>query len=424
MSTPTSYLQPRAYHAFRCIGADCEDTCCSGWLINVDKTTYEAYQRCEDPDLGPRLRALIAIHPASTSDANYARIAMSGTTCPFLTDGLCGIQNKLGEASLANLCAQFPRVMTLVDGVLQRSLDLSCPEAVRVMLLDPAPMQFDTDTGAPHSRALGDLSELTTADDASPKPYRYFHEIRAFVIELLQHRAYPLWMRLVALGAFCDQLEQLQAAGQNAQTPECIGWFRQAIASKQLDAAIQAHQARPVLQLGVVLEVIVARITGDYVSPGFLACYRDFKEGIAWTSESSMEEIGARYAAASAEYYAPFLARHGHMLEHYLVNYVHRTLFPLPPQKASADTSAHPPVESIRERCLLMMTFYAVIQTVLTGMAAYRRDAFGPAYAVAVVQSVAKAFEHNPSFPARALKILEEKGIRNGVSMAVLIRTC
>ena len=61
MPLPPKRLQPRAYHAFRCIGAECQDTCCSGWLVNVDKATYEAYRRCEDPALGPRLRELVTI---------------------------------------------------------------------------------------------------------------------------------------------------------------------------------------------------------------------------------------------------------------------------------------------------------------------------------------------------------------------------
>jgi hypothetical protein len=39
-----------------------------------------------------------------------------------------------------------------------------------------------------------------------------------------------------------------------------------------------------------------------------------------------------------------------------------------------------------------------------------------------VIQSVTKAFEHNGSFPEKALKILSEKGMRNCVSMAVLLR--
>ena len=61
-------LQPKCFERFRCIGADCEDTCCSGWLVNIDKSTYQNYQHCEDPELGPRLRQLVTINTAGTTD--------------------------------------------------------------------------------------------------------------------------------------------------------------------------------------------------------------------------------------------------------------------------------------------------------------------------------------------------------------------
>lgn len=420
MPLPPKSLQPRAYHAFRCIGAECEDTCCTGWLVNIDKATYQKYQHCEDAELGPRLRELVTIHAASTGDESYARIGLSGTSCPFLEEGLCGIQNKLGETYLSTVCSTFPRRTNVVDDVLHRTLDLSCPEAARLLLLDPNPMEFDEEEGVAHDSRLGEHCVLTTADANSPKPYRYFRELRAFTIELLQYRAYPLWKRLIVLASFCDQLEQLAEAGQNAQVPAAIEWFRNAIHGNLLDEAIQHHSPKPVVQLSILLELIVARITVEYVSPRFLESYREFKDGIEWSAESSMEEIAERYAAAFSGPFAPFLSRHEHMLEHYLVNYVHRTLFPVSQPKTSRD--GHRAAETIREHCLMMLTYYGVIQTVLIGVAAFYGAEFGPSHAIRVIQSVTKAFEHNLSFPERALKILAGKGLRNCVSMAILVR--
>ena len=419
---PTKRLQPAAYHAFRCIGAECEDTCCSGWLVNIDRETYELYQRCGDAEMGPRLRELVTINPASQSGNSYARIGLDGASCPFLEHGLCGIQNQLGDSFLSITCAKYPRVWNVVDDVVQRSLDLACPEAARLMLLDPNPIAFDEDASSDRDLRPGELCELTTRDPTARKPYAYFREIRAFAIELLQYRAYPLWKRLVILASFCDQLEQLAEAGQNAQVPAAIQWFRQAAAGNQFDSAIHQHSPKPVLQLGIMLELIVARITQEYVAPRFLESYREFKDGILWTAQSSMEEIGRRYAAAYARDFTPFLERYGHVLEHYLVSYVHRTLFPLGPQKGIGDPHIDHKVETIRDHCLLMLVYYGVIQTVLIGQAAFHHEGFGPAQAIQAVQSVTKAFEHNLSFSGKALQILAEKGVRNCVSMAILLR--
>ena len=87
-----------------------------------------------------------------------------------------------------------------------------------------------------------------------------------------------------------------------------------------------------------------------------------------------MDDIGRRYASAFSEHYAPFMSRHDYMLEHYLVSYVHRTLFPLGPQESNRALSVHHVANSIRDQCLLMMVHYAIIQTVLIGLAGISQD--------------------------------------------------
>jgi lysine-N-methylase len=59
---PAKVLQPRHFDAFRCIGSACEDTCCVGWLVHVDKPTYEKYRNCSEPEFGPPLRNLVTIN--------------------------------------------------------------------------------------------------------------------------------------------------------------------------------------------------------------------------------------------------------------------------------------------------------------------------------------------------------------------------
>ena len=422
MPKPVKRLQPRSYHAFRCIGADCDDTCCVGWIVNVDKPTYEAYQRCEDPELGPRLQKLVSINTEKTSDNNFARINLTGPGCPFLSEGWCSIQKKLGEEYLPIMCSAYPRVMNIVDNVLQRSLDLSCPEAARIVLLDPNPMEFDEEEGPPRDPRLAHLSVLRTADGKSEKPYRHFREIRGFVIWLLQYRAYPLWKRLMILGSLCDQLQETATAGRSGETPEVLLAYRDAVQQDRFDEAVNTHVPQPAKQLELVLELIVGRISSDFTAPPLLDCYRKFMQAMEWTAESSMDNIGRRYAAAHSQYFEPFLSRHAHMLEHYLVSYVHRTLFPLGPQESTRGLSIHHIANTIRDQYMLMMVHYAIIQTLLIGMAAWHKEEFGTKEAVLVIQSYTKAFEHSPSFPERSLKILAEKGLKSCTTLAILIR--
>ena len=364
----------------------------------------------------------MTINPASSSDDNYARINLNGPACPFLTEGLCAIQKTLGEEYLSMMCSAYPRVQNVVDDVLQRSLDLSCPEAARIVLLDPQPMEFDEEEGPRHDSRLGHLSILRTSNGRSNKPYQHFRAIRGLIIWLLQYRAYPLWKRLIILGSLCDQLQQMAEAGSNAGVPEVLDVYRDSIGRDLFGQALNAYNPRPAAQLELVLELIVGRISSDFTAPPLLACYQKFMQAMEWTVESSMDDIGRRYTAAYAQYFEPFLSRHGHILEHYLVSYVHRTLFPLGPQESSRGLSVQNIGQSISDQCLAMMVHYAIVQTLLIGMAAWHKDEFSTAHAIHVIQSFSKAFEHSPSFPERALKILGDKGMKSGAGLAILLR--
>jgi lysine-N-methylase len=386
-----------------------------GWIVNVDKPTYEAYQRCDDPRIGPRLHELVTINTGHPSDDDYARIKLSGPACPFLSEGLCSIQKELGENYLSFMCSAFPRVTNVVDDVLQRSLDLSCPEAARIVLLDPSPMLFDEVEGPPRDPRLGPMSDLSTAPPASKvaadKPYQYFREIRGFVIWLLQYRAYPLWKRLAILGSFCDDLHEMTVAGSISETREKLEEYRDMVRDNLLDELLDNEPPQPAAQLGIVLELIVGRIGTDFTPARFVDCYRQFMHGIDWTETSSMTDIGRRYAEAFSQYFAPFLSEHEYMLEHFLVSYVHRTLFPLGQRE-----------RSIRDHCMLLIAHYAVIQTVLIGLAGFCRTDFNTGHAIQVIQSSTKTFGHSLTFPAQALKILEEHKIESCTGLAMLMR--
>ena len=51
---PTRRIQalvPKFVDRFSCIGSACEDTCCSGWQVTIDKKTFNAYKASKNPKL-------------------------------------------------------------------------------------------------------------------------------------------------------------------------------------------------------------------------------------------------------------------------------------------------------------------------------------------------------------------------------------
>jgi lysine-N-methylase len=419
---PTRVLQTGSYEAFRCIGAACEDTCCYGWAVVVDKSTYEKYQHCEDAELKPRLAELVTLNTTDGSDEDYARIKLSGSCCTVLSEGLCTIHQKLGEEYLSKTCLTYPRVVNQVDEVLQRSLHLSCPEAARLVLLDPKPMEFHMEESEQDTSRVGNLAVLDTSKlGPSGQSYRYFREVQEFVIALLQTRAYFLWQRLIILGYFCDRLTELAAQGNDQEVPPLIQGYIEGLGSRLFDDLLSKCVARPVVQLETVLELIVGRISSDFTSRRFLDCYEQFMHGMRWIPESSMDDIASRYTQAYSQYYAPFMTANEHMLENYVVNYAYKTLFPFGSQAGSQKRSNLAGDQSANVQYALMIANFAIVKAMLIGLAGHYQATFNAEQVVRAVQACAKTFEHSFSYPARVMELLAEKGMDRPAGLAVLI---
>lgn len=122
------YRIPYYYREFSCAGGRCEDTCCGGWRIAIDDETMKRYAGIPG-SFGRRLKQGIDI-----SDQSFR---LQNRRCTFLNqEGLCDIQEKLGESYLCRDCRNYPRHMEDYGNVRELMLSLSCPEAARVILED------------------------------------------------------------------------------------------------------------------------------------------------------------------------------------------------------------------------------------------------------------------------------------------------
>jgi len=422
MRDVTRSLEPLHFAGFRCLGADCEDTCCDGWAVPIDKPTYEKYQLCPDPQWHASFQKLIAINTANATDHDYARIQLSTTTCPFLSEGLCSIHKNLGEEYLSVTCASFPRVGNVVDQVLEKSLDLGCPEAARRALLGREPMAFEESAFHGQYFSPARISAIDTGSGLRPeKPYPHFRAAREFVVWLLQNRAHPLWKRVLILGFFCDKLEEAGAGAAGPPIPELVQEYQEAVSSGLFEHTLNQSPSQPAVRLETVLELIVARITSDFTNRRFLGCYKEFMDGIQWSPDSNMDDICVRYGEAHSRYCAPFLIRHEYMLEHYLVNYVYRCLFPFGPQESTCKIRDSNIERSIHNQFTLLAVYFSIIQTLLGGMAGLHKEAFGASQVIQLIYTFTRTFEHSLTFPQRVIQMLDEKGLNNPEGVAMLI---
>jgi len=133
---PREYPRPDYAERFRCIGSACEDTCCAGWGVPIDRATYEKYRSVDG--LKPHLGTLIVLNADRPTTSDYARIPLTaGGACSFLdAERMCGIEKQHGPEMLSSTCATYPRAVSSNAGRVEKALNLSCPEAARLTLLD------------------------------------------------------------------------------------------------------------------------------------------------------------------------------------------------------------------------------------------------------------------------------------------------
>lgn len=122
--------QPEYYDAFRCLAGDCPDSCCKEWAVAVDGETLEKY-RALPGALGEAVRRTLREEDGETV------LFSQGGQCPLQQrDGLCRIHRELGQEALCDVCREYPRLSHDYGTFLELGLELSCPQAARLILSD------------------------------------------------------------------------------------------------------------------------------------------------------------------------------------------------------------------------------------------------------------------------------------------------
>lgn len=128
---PMMITKPAYFDSFRCIAEKCPDSCCKEWEVQVDEHSA-AYYRSLPGELGDRLRQVLR-----TEDGETVMTIQEGRCPMWRDDGLCRIQAELGETALCKTCREFPRLTHDYGDFVERGLELSCPEAARIILSAP-----------------------------------------------------------------------------------------------------------------------------------------------------------------------------------------------------------------------------------------------------------------------------------------------
>lgn len=318
-------LVPRYVSRFSCIGPECEDNCCTGWRVTLDKRTFTAYRQVNAPALAERMAQQVRRVRSQSGDANYARIELDAASreCPFLEQRLCAVQRDLGEDYLSNTCASYPRSTRDLGGQIEQSLTLSCPEAARQALLQADAFDF---VELPLQVRTATIAAIQPKFGLSPE---HTNDIRILCMQLMRTEGLALWQRLAVLGVFCERLTDTLKDGRHADLPQMLQDFVGMVESGLVLEALQALQPDHATQAHVFALLWQGKM-GRKLSPVQQSVQDAVARGLGAdvaTEQVTGELLLARYVNGLRRL-DDALPAAPHLLEHYLLNEIFRDLFP------------------------------------------------------------------------------------------------
>lgn len=294
MTKEVSALMPEYAKDFACIGEACEDNCChENWIIAIDKKTYNKYMSIADPNMQEKFKKYIKRNPGGHS-ANFAMLQKEPDVegCPFETEeGWCSIQLNMGAEALSKTCASYPRKYLKLGDNYEFDVQISCPEVARKALFNEQPMQFvehsiDLPTYTAHIRFGGNGAS-----------HNYFHEVRNFIIQIMQNRAYRFYERAILLGMFIKKFNETPDMQYQSVLNTYAALFAQTDAMKEQIASLPEM---PDLQYHLI-NALTMMLSRRNLSKNFLALLTETFQGLNLSDADDAMQRGQNFTKLSRE---------------------------------------------------------------------------------------------------------------------------
>lgn len=298
-----SDVRPRYMDTFRCIGPDCEFSCCRYWDIAVDAQSAKNYRRGKTEANGHLVSNVIHRNPKGA----LVMAMTEANECPMLRqDGLCDLHARHGEGAIPSLCQTYPRDKVPRVTCTELHGRLSCPEVARKLLTDPDALLPAGDGAAILEKAA---AEVRAIDPTVVLAAEQLMEA------MLTDRSKPLWCRLLDLAYLVNMMETSGAHTPQEAIP-ALEIVADQVAHGTFDAKWQETPVGPheqIVMLGESLSRLI-RLKNPHPAvkeawDGFLDLDRDQKPDLC----------ASTYTQAFRNSVKPFLDSRPHMLENLVI---------------------------------------------------------------------------------------------------------
>ncbi|MGL1890396.1 MAG: flagellin lysine-N-methylase [Spirochaetaceae bacterium] len=384
MSKLTKILRPSYIKGFKCIGGTCEDSCCIGWNIDIDKLTFRKYFRTDNVLMKQKFKKHVYKNEeCDFEEIDYGRMKIPDSKwCPFLDeDKLCEIYSNLGEDHLSNVCHSYPRIYNVLDGVYEISLYMSCPEAVRMLLQNKNPMKFIEEEIKLDKHIVH--SYVNTLDKQwKGTPIKELKKLRSMSIKMIQNRSLPLDERLSKLGKKLKSKNITEPLKVENSFTFQLSFFKEAMNTLNVFTEIDSP---------------VFKVYTNNIIKGF-----NINSSQGWESTSTYQDVMNRVVK-------PFILKNEYMFEHYLVNSIFQGNFPFNINQDQFDGY------------LMLVVRYTFIRFYLAGIAIINGE-ITKEDVVSMIQVHTKTINHHETFISQTLDNIKEREFDNIDFTEIILR--
>jgi len=399
------YTAFRYMSRFRCIGSECESSCCTGgWKIQVDREHYQKARKAMGSSPASRQEFDAKVERVSgptRSDANYALVVLQDNGgCGFFTGGLCSLQSRHGADVLSDTCAVYPRSAALSGRRHELTGLASCPEVARQLLLHDDSMDLVQVGPDAFPRPIFH-NQLPDHPEA---PYVKFHdELRNLVLDLLSVPGYPLASRLFFVAYFANRTAPFLYRGVSTLDSERL--LAEIERIHNADMLLALHQqfmqleADPTFPSRVVLAMVAARISIpafrqllDQIILRYLGAEKHAQAMAGGSVEALVPDLVAAYMEQKAKW-APFEERVDRALTNLYKNYWAREWY-----ASSPNLLMHSIQMTARIACVRFMLLGHPLLAEAEGASDEKKLELLERALVSTVQRFSRAFEHDAVF--------------------------
>lgn len=401
-------LKPNYYEKFNCIANECEEHCCAGWRVNIDKGTFNKYRKLNNK-FGIYINKHVKRNRKNTNDGDYAKIKLNEMDlCPMLDgNGMCNIQNNFGAEYLSHTCKSYPRNVSKYNDIYELSLTISCPEVARKILLNEDPILFEYSENKSSKDEKSLFKEYIKSDEDL---YNLIWEIRSACIAIIQYREIEIWKRIIFIAMMCDKIQTNLDKDLVEESYLIIDDYRNRILNKNIVESLDSIDSTTNVKLPIVKSIIQERNRIGMINKMFKRICVIFDEVMDSGIDDSIDMITEKYTEIDNVYYREFIKYNEYIIENYLVYNIFNNFMRV------IDT------KEIYKEIVKLVINYSMIRILLTGKLAYHKEKITKQNLIEVFYSFSRTIEHNENFLNDTYEDMKKMGYDKLAYVVILIK--